>query len=145
MKVRRGIAIAACAAAVGLSGCGESCPTETPKVEAFATSGCTATPGATVTVPLRLCPTCNQTAASCDVDVSQASRSNEIFLDPVVEACQSASSCPPTCDPNAINCSFAAPSQPGRYDLIVFDPATNTTLQEQLDVVASGPTSCSGI
>jgi hypothetical protein len=140
MKLRRVIAITACAAAVGLSGCGDSCPTETPKVEAFATSGCTATPGSLVTVPLRLCPTCNQTAASCEVDLSQAS-SGDIFLDPVVEACESATSCPPTCDPNAVNCSFAAPS-PGAYRLIVFDPSTNSSIQTPLQVVAGGSTSC---
>jgi hypothetical protein len=143
MKLRRMIVIPACAIAVGLSGCGEvtsGCPTETPKVEAFATSGCTATPGSTVTVPLRLCPTCNQTGASCDVDLSEAS-SGDIFLDPVVEACESANSCPPTCDQNAINCSFAAPP-PGSYRLVVFDPASDSTIVTTLQVVQSGPTSC---
>ncbi|WP_242346909.1 hypothetical protein [Anaeromyxobacter terrae] len=139
MRLRRIIAIGACAAAVGLSACGEKCPTETPRVDALA--GCTAAPGSTVTVPLRLCPTCNQTAASCDVDMSQATTSGVIQLDPVVEACESANSCPPGCDLNAINCTFAAPSQPGTYQLLVYNPATNTTIPNTL-VVASGPTSC---
>ena len=140
MNLRHVIAITVCAAAVGLSACGDKCPTETPQVDAVA--NCTATAGSTVTVPLRLCPTCNQTAASCDVDTSQAASSGIIQLDPVVEACESASSCAPGCDPNAINCTFAAPSQPGPYDLIVFNPATNSTITKRLDVVASGGTSC---
>ena len=36
MKLRRIIAIGACVAAVGLSACGEKCPTETPRVDAVA-------------------------------------------------------------------------------------------------------------
>ncbi len=140
MTLRRIIAIGACAAAVGLSACGEKCPTETPRVDAVA--GCTATPGSTVSVPLRLCPTCNQSAASCDVDLSQATSSGTIQLDPVVEACENANSCPPGCDLNAINCTFAAPSQVGTYEILVYNPATNTTISTRLDVVTSGSTSC---
>jgi predicted small lipoprotein YifL len=140
MKLHRVIAITACAAALGLSACGEKCPTETPQVDAVA--NCTATAGSTVTVPVRLCPTCNQSAASCDVDLSQATSSGSILLDPVVEACESSNSCPPGCSLNSINCTFTAPSQLGSYELIVFNPATNTSISKRLDVVASGGTSC---
>ena len=116
MKLRHVIAITACAAAVGLSACGDKCPTETPQVDAVA--NCTARPGSTVTVPLRLCPTCNQTAASCDVDTSQAASSGIIQLDPVVEACESASSLRAGLRPerDQLHLRRAVPARPVRPD-----------------------------
>jgi hypothetical protein len=143
MKVRRGIAIAACAAAFGLSGCGETCPTETPQVQDVA--DCTAQANTTVTYPVRLCPTCNQTGASCDVDLSAAASQGIIHLDPVVEACNSANTCPPGCDVQPFSCTFTAPSQPGTYEVLVFDPGRNGTISGTLEIVPSGALSCSGI
>jgi len=147
MKLSRVIAIGACAAAVGLSGCGEvtsGCPTETvAKVDAV--ESCTAAPGALVDVGIRLCPTCNQTGASCDVDDSAALSSSIIQLDPTVEACEDVSSCAtptPACQTAPLECAVRAPSQPGSYDLMVYDAATNSFTQRGTLTVAAGPSFC---
>ena len=63
------------------AGCGGgSCPTETPRIDAI--QSCTAQPGQSVTVQLRLCPTCNLSGISCEVDTSNA-KDGLIQLDPV--------------------------------------------------------------
>jgi hypothetical protein len=147
MKLRRMIAIPACAIAVGLSGCGEvtsGCPTETvAKVEEV--ESCTVAPGATVSVGVRLCPTCNQTGAQCDVDDSAALASQYIQLDPTVEACEDVSSCQtptPVCQAAPLECAVRAPSQPGTYDLLVYDVQTDQLRSMGTLTVASGPSSC---
>ncbi len=134
----------ALAAALGLAaaGCGkESCPTESPQVTTV--GNCSATSGQSVSFPVRLCPTCNQTLTSCDADLS-AVGSGTIFLNPVVEACSNANSCPPSCAPNPATCTFTAPTTtPGTiYTVLVFDPATSMTRNGTLTIVSSGP-SCS--
>lgn len=143
MKLRNGIAVAFAALALVVAGCGDdetSCPTETPQVSALA-SGCVERAGEPVSFPVRLCPTCNQIGARCDVDLS-AVGTGQIFLDPKVESCESASTCPPACDLNTISCSFTAPAAPGTYTVIAFDPATNQTRQADLLVIPSGAESC---
>jgi hypothetical protein len=136
--------LALAAAALAVSGCGESCPTETPaKVEAL--GSCTAAPGGTVTVPVRLCPTCNQTGAECQVDTSQAT-SGFIQLDPTVEACETASSCgapTPTCQANPLTCTFTAPAVEDTYTLIVFDQSTQNTIEGTLTVSSNVTPGCS--
>jgi hypothetical protein len=146
MKLRRMIVIPACAIAVGLSGCGEvtsGCPTETvAKVDAV--ESCTVAPGATVDVGVRLCPTCNQTGAQCDVDDSAATE-GYIQLDPTVEACESVSSCTtptPLCQTAPLECAVRAPSQTGTYDLLVYDVQTDSLRSMGTLTVASGPSSC---
>ena len=114
MTFGKGIAAAALLAlAAGLSGCGEKCNTE-PVAKVEEAMSCTATPGARVTLGVRLCPTCNQTGATCEVDTSQA-ESGIIQLDPIVEACEDVTSCAspaPACEVNALPCSFDAPTAP---------------------------------
>jgi hypothetical protein len=146
MKLRRMIVIPACAIAVGLSACGEvtsGCPTETvAKVDAV--ESCTVAPGATVDVGVRLCPTCNQTGAQCDVDDSAATE-GYIQLDPTVEACESVSSCTtptPLCQTAPLECAVRAPSQTGTYDLLVYDVQTDSLRSMGTLTVASGPSSC---
>jgi hypothetical protein len=114
------------------AGCGGgSCPTETPRIDAI--QSCTAQPGQTVNVSLRLCPTCNQTGITCEVDTSTVS-AGYIQLDPVAERCEGSSSCPPSCSQNEAVCSFKAPAAPGDYTLRVFDPFTNQTREGTLTV-----------
>ncbi|BDG05789.1 hypothetical protein [Anaeromyxobacter oryzae] len=129
--------------ALAVAGCGQSntsCPTETPRVDQV--QSCTVAPGATVGVRLNICPTCNQTAASCTADLSQLGSSNTIALDPITDSCEPANSCPsPSCAVNGVTCTFNAPTTPGDYTMIVFDPASNGTRSATL-TVASGPTSC---
>lgn len=139
MRIR--IAVTAAAVALVAAGCGESCPTESPQVSALA-AGCTQVAGQPVDYPVRLCPTCNQTAASCDVDLSQVG-SGTIFLDPKVEACTGSSGCPPACSLNTLTCTFVAPATPGSYSVLAYDPGSNTTRQSTLLVIASGAESCS--
>lgn len=140
--MRKPFVIAAVAVGLVATGCNEDkCPTESPQVSALAQS-CTQRAGEPVTYPVRLCPTCNQTGATCDVDMSAVGNgSGAIFLDPKVEACDVANSCPPACELNAINCTFTAPA-PGEYTILAFDPTTNATKESTLVVVASGAEFC---
>jgi hypothetical protein len=130
------------ATALAAAGCGDKCPTETPKVQRV--ESCTVSPGTPVSVRLETCPTCNQIATSCDVDLSQLGPgSNQIFLDPLAEACDPAGSCPdPSCQVNGLTCTFDAPATAGQYELVVYDPSTNTTKRGTLGVVSSGALSC---
>lgn len=124
------------------AGCGgNSCPTETPRIDAI--QSCTAQPGQTVNVSLRLCPTCNQTGITCDVDTSHAGSAGLIQLDPVAERCEGSSSCPPSCSQNDAVCTFTAPSTPGSYTLRVFDPFSNGFREGTLEV--GGAYACSFI
>jgi hypothetical protein len=132
------------AAALAIAGCGQAnngCPTETPEVRQV--QSCTVAPGATVTVGLNVCPTCNQNPVTCTVDLSQVASSQIIALDPLADACQPPSSCPsPSCAAKPVSCTFTAPATPDVYTLIVYDPATNTTRSGTL-TVGAGPSSCS--
>jgi hypothetical protein len=122
------------------AGCGGgSCPTETPEIQKI--QSCTAQPGQTVSVHLQLCPTCNLSNISCEVDMSGAS-SGIIQLDPVAQRCESSTSCntAPSCSPGAV-CTFTAPSTSGPYTLQAFDPVRNAVVTAQLDV-GTGPVAC---
>ena len=132
------------ALAASLPGCGgEKCPTENPTISGGAagvpvcTGGTAVQAGATVTVNLRICPTCNQTADVCNVTLPQGD--NIIQLDPLVQACDSANSCPPSCLTKAVACTFTAPAA-GAYQLLVSDPSG--VYQQPFQVVAAGSTSC---
>jgi len=140
MKTR--IAVTAAAVALFAAGCGESCPTESPQVSALAQPGCTEVAGQPVSYPVRLCPTCNQTGATCDVDLSQVGSAGTIFLDPKVEACTGTGGCGPSCALNTLTCTFTAPATPGTYTVVAYDPGTNTTRESTMLVIASGPESC---
>lgn len=143
-KSRALAAAAALVAAAGLAGCGEKCKTE-PVAKVEEAQSCTAAPGAPVSVGVRLCPTCNQTGATCEVDTSQAA-SGIIQLDPVVEACEDVTTCPtqePACQVAPLPCRFSAPAAPGAYEIVVYDPQTNTLpTVATLEVVAGAPSSC---
>ncbi len=127
----------ALAAVLGLPGCDEKCPTEAPGVERV--QSCTYPPGATVTMQVRVCEKCNQAGTSCQVDI----QGSTIQLDPVSEACEDSSSCPPGCSltPN-VSCTFTAPTTPGEYTVIAYDPGTSTTREGTLTIVAGASPSC---
>lgn len=125
---------------VGLAGCGgDTCPTENPNLSGGAagvpvcTGGTAVQAGATVTVNLRICPTCNQTADVCTVTLPQGD--NIIQLDPLVQACTSSTSCPPQCLFRPMGCTFTAPAA-GSYQLLVNDPASGVVMQP-FEVVAA--------
>ncbi len=108
---------------------------ETPQVNAL--PSCTEPPSQALSYPVRLCPTCNQTGATCSVQMS----GQTIFLDLKVEACNDASSCGGAgCAPGPTICSFTTPAQPGTYNVIATDAggtATGTLLVSTTD-----PASC---
>jgi hypothetical protein len=127
-------------------GCGDdtSCASESPEVEAVA--DCSARPGAALSYELRLCPTCNQTLAGCTVDLSDATvNGGTIFLNPTVEACESAASCGPGCNLNPTTCRFNVPAsaQVGwTFNVEVFDAGSSGTKTGTLTVLDDAP-SCS--
>lgn len=142
MKTTQALAALAFVAAGSLViGCGgdSGCPTETPRIDAI--QGCSVPPGTTVNVRLRLCPTCNLTGISCEVDLSGVSSAGVIVLDPVAERCEGTGSCPPSCSTNEAVCTFTAPSTPDTYTLQAFDPATSQVRTAVLEV-GSGPVAC---
>jgi len=143
-------ALAIAGAVLLASGCGgNSCPTETPSVQQI--GNCTAKPGDAVNVPVRLCPTCNQTGAACQVDTSQLASSGIVQLDPTVEACDSVSSCSspaPQCQTNPLTCTFTVPAntQPGTtIRVAVFDPVTSREIDGTVTVSTGVSPSCENI
>ncbi len=144
MKTRSAVLVGTLvAAAAGIAGCpSNQCPMESPQVNANGIpTSCTAVAGQSVTYPVQICPTCNQTSATCTADLS-AVGSGSIYLDTKVEACSGSASCPPSCQANPLSCAFTAPSTPGTYQVIVVDGATGNTQTSQLTVNTSGPPSC---
>ena len=138
------IAIAAIVAALAACGSNDKCPTQSPKLSEMGT-GCVVRPGTAVSYPLRLCPTCNQSGATCSVDMSAVSQ-GEIFLDPTVEACTSGTSCgPATCDTNPFSCTFTAPTVEGDYHVTVVNGDTNTPVTQTLTVSSTLSPSCSNL
>ena len=147
MHATRRLALAAVAALpLALAGCDNKCPTENPKIATVPTCP-TMAAGAPVTVTLRVCPTCNLSAPECSVVLPNATDPVTIQLDPIMQACDPANSCPPdnSCALNsAVSCSFTTPSASGTYQLLVFDPATGSPVVRDFTVASGGATSCSG-
>jgi hypothetical protein len=141
MRIRT--ATLAAALAVLAAGCGnDKCPTESPEVTKL--GNCTALAGDTVSYPIQLCPTCNQTLSSCEADLSDVGAgSGTIFLNPTVEACTSSSSCGTGCNLNPTTCTFRAPSAAGTYTVLAHDAAhPDAPKTGTLTVTATGATSC---
>ncbi|HEX9243227.1 MAG TPA: hypothetical protein VF875_12355 [Anaeromyxobacter sp.] len=130
------------AASLGLlaTGCGEvpgaKCGDQTPPVSG-APASCTALAGTKVTVPVRVCPRCDQATPRCLVHTENAS-GGQITLEPIAEVCDPSTSCPPvdpaSCSFQPLDCEFTAPA-PGHYQLVVATPGT--ALDTPLTVLAS--------
>jgi hypothetical protein len=136
----RGASTLAVALAAALAACGSpgaQCGDQTPPVSA-APASCTAVTGTKVTVPVRVCPRCNQATPTCLVHAENAS-GGQITLEPVSEVCDPSTSCPvvdpATCSFQALSCEFTAPA-PGSYQLVVATPGN--PLDTPLTVVAAG-------
>jgi len=143
MRIRT--ASVAVAVAAFAAGCGnDTCPTESPQVSGLP-ADCQVLAGQTsVTYPLHLCPTCNQTLTGCTADTSAATATGGvIFLNPVVEACSSSSSCGAGCSASNATCTFTPPGNAAgvRYTVQVYDPGSATTKSGSLTFV-SGSASC---
>jgi len=108
------------------AGCGSestTCASETPTVNKQASTCDSMAAGQPVQVALQICPTCNQTDAECRVDLSGVA-SGIIHLDPLVHACDTSNSCPPSCSASPLTCTFTSPSDPGPYNMYVGDSTT---------------------
>jgi len=145
MRIRT--AAVAAALAFVAAGCGndKNCNEQTPPISGVPSCGAVAnTP---VTVPLHVCPRCDQGTPTCTVDMSQVA-SHAIELVPLSPVCDANSSCPivdpSSCSFAPVNCTFTAPSTTGSYTLVVITPEGTQVPGKTLDVVASTPASCSG-
>ncbi len=119
-------------------GCGndtKSCASETPTVNKQASTCDGMAAGQTVQVALQICPTCNQTDAECQVDLSNVA-TGIIHLDPLVHACDTSNSCPPSCAASPLTCTFTSPAA-GTYSLYIGDSTTPVSF-----VVGGADTSC---
>ena len=140
-------ALAIAGAVLLASGCGgTSCPTETP-AQIQKVGQCQATLGATVSVPVQLCPTCNQTGARCQVDASSVASSGIIQLDPTVEACDNVSTCSspaPSCQVGPLMCAVTVPSNTtmSQITLAAFDPFSGQQVSGVINIVPSGSSGC---
>jgi hypothetical protein len=129
------------AAPFAFTGCNDKCPSENPGLanDPSAVPTCAGmAANTTVQVRLKICPTCNQTAPECNVILPNATDPVHIQLDPIVQACESSSSCPTaSCALNGVTCTFTSPG-PGSYTVLVADPATNTQVERTFTVDAAG-------
>ncbi|MGC3998246.1 MAG: hypothetical protein QM767_12490 [Anaeromyxobacter sp.] len=140
MTTTRRAALAALLASSALvvTSCGEEdCASAPPDVQAVAS--CSAHPGEAVNLPVRLCPDCHQSGATCAVIVDEAE--HVIQLDTRVQACETGS-CDAACDVQPFACSFTAPSTEGSYDVLIIDGGTSEPFNAPDFVVTSGATSC---
>lgn len=143
MRTRTLVLAAAFALALALvaAGCGDNkCNDETPAVSQVPAS-CTAVAGSTVTMPVHVCPKCDQGTPTCD---AHPLNGGQIVLEPISQVCDPNSSCPlvdpESCPFATMSCSFPAPATPNNYQLVIVTP--EGTIQRTLTVVASGSTSC---
>jgi hypothetical protein len=118
-----GLAAAATLAVVATGCPGKNCGDETPPVSQ-APASCSAQAGAQVTVPLHVCPKCDQATPTCLVRMDAAG--GVITLEPVSEVCDPSSSCPivdpSSCPFATLDCSFTAPAAAG-YSVTVVTPS----------------------
>jgi hypothetical protein len=110
MTTTRALTLAfAFAAVLTFTGCpSKNCSDANPAVSAVPT-GCSAEAGAQVTVPVRVCPRCDQAAPTCQVSTSGIA-AGAVTVEPVSEVCDPSSSCDivPSCLTNALECTFTA-------------------------------------
>jgi hypothetical protein len=149
MTATRRLVLAAVAALpLALAACDNKCPTQNPKIASGGVPTCTGgaalQAGAPVTVKIGVCPRCDESYDTCTVTLPDQT-SSQIQLDPLVQVCNADPSCPlPPSSCSAVSCTFTAPAA-GNYTVIVFDPTTSSTLEQQLTTVAAGgQTSCGG-
>lgn len=142
MRTRSLTLAAAFALGLGIAaaGCGNKCNDQTPPVAGA--PNCQAVAGSPVTVPLRVCPKCDQGTPECLVHLDNVAQ-GQITLEPVAEVCDPNSSCPiidpASCQFAPVSCTFTAPAA-GSYNVVVVTPEgpDNRTLT----VAAAGSSSC---
>lgn len=136
MTTNRALTLAAALAAVlTATGCpGKNCNDATPPVSGVPTS-CSAAAGTQVTVPIRVCPKCDQATPTCLVHAENAA-GGRVTLEPVSEVCDPNSSCPiqGTCLTAPLNCTFTMPSGP----VIVTVVTPENPMEFQVALTGSG-------
>ncbi len=146
----RTAAFAVTAAALGiLAGCGDNkCNDQTPPISAV--PSCTAGAETQVSVPINVCPRCDQGPTTCTVDLASANPmgGNAIELVPLSPVCEANSSCPivdpASCPAAAVNCTFTTPATLGSYTLVVITPEGTQVPNKTFNVAASGSLNCTG-
>jgi hypothetical protein len=134
------LGLAAAALAVLATGCpGKNCGDQTPPVSQ-APASCSAQAGAQVTVPLHVCPKCDQASPTCLVRTDVAG--GVITLEPVSEVCDPSSSCPlvdpASCPFATLNCAFTAPPASG-YSVTVVTPSAPIQFPLTVDPASGSP------
>lgn len=140
---RRLLLAAAALLPLALAACDNKCPTQTPKIATDGVPACSGIQaGAPVTVRIGVCPRCDETYDSCTVTLPQGDAT--IQLDPLVQVCDANPSCPlnPSCSP--VTCTFQAPAA-GSYEILVYDPATNSNITQPFETIPAGGTSSCGV
>jgi hypothetical protein len=129
----------AAAAAVSAAGCGSKCHDSTPAVSAAPTA-CTAPAGAPVTVPVHVCPSCDQSMPTCDV----RSQGGTFVLEPVSQVCDQNPSCPivdpSSCPFQTMDCQFTAPTPTDVSTFPVVIVTSGPQVQFTLTVSGTGTT-----
>lgn len=142
MTTTRVLTLAAAAAAVlATTGCpGKNCNDQTPPVSQVPSGTCSVQAGATVTVPMHVCPKCDQGTPTCMVHTENAA-GGVITLEPVAEVCDPNSSCPlvdpASCPFATLNCQFTAPAS--SVTISVVTPGNPETFQLAVTSGSSSP------
>ncbi len=144
MTMTRKLTLAAAfVAALAVAGCGSSknCNDAATAVSQ-APSSCSAPVGSQVTVPLHVCPRCDQGTPTCDVRV----QAGTIYVEPVAEVCDPNSSCPivnpASCPFAALNCTFTAPAPDASNTFTVVVVTPDSQLTFPLTVTNGGAGTC---
>jgi len=117
------------ALALAVAGCGSNntCVDATPPVSAVP-GACSAQSGAAVTVPVHVCPKCDQSMPTC---VVHPENGGQILVEPVSQVCDPNSSCPivdpASCPFATLNCQLTAPPA-GSYTILVNTPENPDTI-----------------
>lgn len=145
MTTTRALTLALAAAAViTTTGCpSKNCSDASPQVSAAPTA-CTASTGSKVTVPVRVCPKCDQSTPTCVVHADNIA-AGSVLIEPITEVCDPNSGCPinGTCLTNPLSCSFTAPAAAGTVTVTVNDPDSPRTFTLTVNAGAASDVLCS--
>ena len=134
--------LAAAALALAAAGCGDKCNDQTPPVKAV--PDCEVVEGTAVTVPVQVCPRCDQASPRCIVHVD----ATQIQLEPLSEVCDPSSSCPivdpVSCQFAPLSCTFTAPpASADPYQIVVVTPDGGSKVRDlTVLAVGSSPANC---
>ncbi len=137
--MRRALVLLALPLAAALAGCGDTCTATAADVSAVGSCSGTVSPGVTVDVPVRVCPTCSETNPSCSAELV----GTEIQLNTVIQECQANAGCAASgCVVQPVICSFSAPATAGTYSVVAVDATSGRQFTTQITVGSGSGVSC---